>query len=174
MKKYLFLAIFLLVIENATAQNQGTNLYIALSLNEPLVVKNVYKHMHAPITRPRMKQCGIGKIEINSSTYFYFMQYPVYYGRDLELTPKAGTTVQTIAISQIASLYPTARTAAQLDLDMQPAIDYDYTHQIDIYQDEVNTPHTIEYLKSFDKIFVIEYLSNGNAKIVECEITTRF
>ena len=95
---------------------------------------------------------------------------------NLKLTPQAGANVQTIAISQIASLYPTARTAAQLDQDMQPAIDYDYTHQLDIYSgaQKYSEAHTIQYLNSFDKIFVIEYLPNGNAKVVECKITTMF
>ena len=171
MKKYLFLAIFLLIIEDAPAQNQGTNLYLTLSLTDPtLVVKNVYKYYRTSPNRPRMKQCGFDKLDSGA----YFMQYPVYYGHDLKLTPKQGATIQTISISQIASLYPTARTAAQLDLDMQPAIDYDYANPIDPYTGSSRNTHSVGYLRSFDKIYVIEHLPNGTAKVVECEITTRW
>lgn len=161
------------MIENATAQNQGTNLYLTLSLNEPVVVKNVYKYFRSTPNRPRMKGCMMSKIDLNSGDCIYFMQYPVYYGVDLKLIPKQGATIQTISISQIASLYPTARTAAQLDLNMQSAIDYDYANPIDPFATSPQpTPHTIGYLSSFDKIFVIEYLPNGTAKVVECEINT--
>ncbi len=168
------MAIFLVIIGNAMAQNQGTNLYITFSLNEPVVVKNVYKHLRTSPTRPRMWGCRMSKL--NDGTYY--LRYPIYYGHSLELTHKQGATAQTISTSQIASLYPTARTAAQLDLDMQPAIDYDYANPvpvpIDALEGNASNSRSVQYLESFDKIFVIEYLPNGTAKVVECEITTRW
>ncbi len=175
MRKYLFLAILLLVIENATAQNQGTNLYIVLTLNEPVMVKNVYKHHHLPARKTRMIECRMSKSIFSSNSYRYFVGYPLYYGKDLSLAPKQGASIQTVNISQIVTLYPTARSAEQLYNDMQPAVDYDYTHQIDWFSAVSQpTPHTVEYLQSFDKIFVIEHLPNGTAKVVECKITTTF
>ena len=171
MKKIIFLATFLLITVSATAQNQGTNLYLTISLNETVVVKNVYKYVRNNINNPRMKGCRMDKMILNSSSCIYFMQYPVYYGLDLELTPKQGVAVQTVAISQVASLYPTARTAAQLDLDMQPAIDADYLLPRKNLR-QLHNAHTIKYLQSFDKIFVIEYLPDGTAKVVECRITS--
>ena len=144
-----------------------------MSLNEPLVVKNVYKYVGNDITNPRMQGCIMLKTMLSNS-YYYTVYYPVYYGTDLELTPKQGAIITTISISQIASLYPTSRTATQLDLDMQPAIDYDYTHRVNKWTGSptIDDIRTIKYLDSFDKIFVIEHLPNGTAKVVECEITT--
>ena len=167
MRKILFLALFLCIGITANAQNQGANLYLIFNINEPDVVKNVYKYVRNNINNPRMKECGISKLSDGT----YFIQYPVYYGLDLELTPKQGIAVQTVSISQVASLYPTARTAAQLDLDMQPAIDADYLLPRKNLR-QLHNAHTIKYLQSFDKIFVIEYLPDGTAKVVECRITS--
>ncbi len=169
MKKYLIIALFLLIGINAKSQNQGTNLYLVISPNEPLVVKNVYKYVGNDITNPCMYGCTVIK-RIDGG---YYIAYPLYYGTDLKLEPKQGAIVQTINISQIASLYPTARTAAQLDTDMQPAIDYDYTHGVNpwVSARTYGDMQTVKYLHSFDKIFVIEHLPNGTAKVVECEIT---
>ncbi len=174
MKKYLLTALLLFLGINVNAQNQGVNLHLIFNVNEPDVIKNVYKYLRRPVSRPRMQQCGVYKIGNDEFCFWY----PIYYGHSLKLTPKQGATVQTISISQIASLYPTARTATQLDLDMQPAIDYDYANPVLIpagaLEGNSANSHTVQYLDSFDKIFVIEHLPNGTAKVVECEITTRW
>jgi hypothetical protein len=163
MKKIFFLALFLCLGITANAQNQGTNLYLIFNINEPDVIKNVYKYVRNNIDNPRMQECGVFKTGTNG----FCFSYPFYYGRDLKLIEK--TVIQTITISQVASLYPQARTAVQLDLDMQPAIDYDYQYPIRNLRN-LNDAKTIKYLKSFDKIVVIEYLPNGTAKVVECVI----
>ena len=172
MKKYIMIALLLFLGISANAQNQGTNLYLIFNVNELDVIKNVYKYLRRPVSRPRMQQCGVYKIGNDEFCFWY----PIYYGHSLKLTPKQGTITQTISISQIASLYPTARTAAQLDLDMQPAIDYDYANPVPVPTGELEgnarNSRSVQYLRSFDKIFVIEHLPNGTTKVVECEITT--
>ena len=77
------------------------------------------------------------------------------------------------AFQGMEKVWRKVRTAAQLDLSMQSAIDYDYLHPIDEMVN-LEDAKTIKYLDSFDKIFVIEYLPNGTAKVVECKITTMF
>ncbi len=168
MKKYFLIFLFLFMGIKANGQNQGTNLYLIFNPNEPNITKDIHKYLRRSDRISRMQECGVSKLTGGT----YFIQYPVYYGLDLELTPKQGATMQTINISQVASLYPQARTAAQLDMDMQPSIDYDYNHPIR-NQRRLFDAKTISYLRSFDKIFVIEYLPNGTAKVVECDITSR-
>ncbi len=168
MKKTILIITFFLILGEVVAQNQGTNLYLILNENEPTVIKNVYKYVRNNINNPRMKECGVSKLDSD----LYHIHYPFYYGLGLTLREKVGISIQNISISQVASLYPQARTAAQLDLDMQPAINADYVLPRKSVRN-LNDANTIKYLRSFDKIFVIEYLPNGTAKVVECNITSR-
>ena len=169
MKKYLLIALFSLVGITAKSQNQGANLYLIFNVNEPDVIKNVYKYVGNQPNNPTMVQCGVFKI----GTDLYCFSYPLFYGLDLDFTAKQGAPTQTMSRTQATALYPNAMNATQLDAFMQPYIETDYTTELTNSQTEEDSA-TIRYFRSFANIYVIEYLPNNQAKVVNVLISTAF
>ena len=164
MKKYIIILVLLLITANkGFSQN---NLYLIFDINEPDVVKNVYKNARNNVNDPRMRGCAMF---MSGNEYIYM--YMWYYGIDLRLVPNPTATAQMMTQAQALALYPQARTAAQFDLQMQPYIDYDYITPLP-NRYRKSTSATITYLRSFTRIFVIEFLPNNQAKVIECVITS--
>ena len=146
-----------------SAQN---DLYLIFDKTTPYVVKNLYKNARNNVNNPRLQGCGMFKV---NEDYVYF--YAWYYGIDLRLLPNPVATAQMMTQAQALALYPNARTAAQFDLQMQPYIDHDYITPLP-NKYRKNTSATITYIRSFQRIFVIEFLPNNQAKVIECLITS--
>lgn len=157
------LILLLLLISN-TAFSQ--NLYLIFDPTEPIVTKDVRKYLRR--TNAVIKGCGVFKLNDGS----YSFGYPWYGGIGLELEKKDGTTPVSMTVAQSQSLYPNAMNAAQFDLHMQPIINQQYV-LTPPFPKPSNTA-TALYLKQFQKIFVIEYLGNGQAKVVEARISSAF
>ena len=166
MKKYLIMFLLVISLSNVQAQN---DLYLIFDVNEPIVTKNVYKYKRNSVNNPSIKQCGVFKINDG-----YYFNYPIYYGLGLELgIHPPNTPFQTMTRTQATALYPNAMNAAQLDAAMQVHIDYDYTHPLPTRNDP-RTSATVGYFRSFDNIYVIEYLPRNQVKVVKVLIATWF
>ena len=147
-----------------------TDLVLIFDINEPKVTKNVYKYIRNQANNPAMYTCAVFKI----GTDQYCFSYPFFYGLDLKLgIHPPNTPFQTMTRTQASALYPNAMNAAQLDAAMQVHIDYDYTHPLPTRNDP-RTSATVGYFRSFDNIYVIEYLPNNQAKVVKVLIATWF
>jgi hypothetical protein len=166
MKNILIIS-FLFLSNVAFAQN----LYLIFNPNEPIVTKDVRKYIWLRgTTTPVMKQCGMGKIQ----EYYYSFGYPVYAGTGLMLKKKEGTMPVSMTIAESQVLYPNAKNGAQLDQALQPAIEFDFDVNNEPESGEFKDFATVKYFKQFAKIFVIEYLPNGQAQVVEVRIMNRF
>jgi hypothetical protein len=117
-----------------------------------------------------MKQCGVGKV----GEYHYLYGYPVFSGQDLELQKvgKSTPVYTTVVATQNSNLYPNPMNGAQLDQAMQPVIDQEQAMTAPFPKQHLYP--TVQYFKQFQKIFVIEYLGNGQAQVVEVRIMNRF
>ncbi len=158
------LIILLLCISNIAFSQ---NLYLIYDPTEPIVTKDVRKYIghHGNAV---MKQCGVGKL----GNYGYSFGYPWYGGVGLQLKKKTDIAPVSMTVAQTQSLYPNAMNATQLDQLMQPIIDQQYALTAPFPQPE-NRPSVL-YFEQFQKIFVIEYLGNGQAQVVEVRITSAF
>jgi hypothetical protein len=150
----------------------GQELYIIYDPNTPAVLKDIKKYKrlkasHAPVMYP----CQMVK---SNNYHIYVVGYPIYCGANLYLDAKRGQITQTIPLSDVATLYayPKGRTPAQLDADMQPAIDLDYQYG---WVDSPENSRTVKYFDQFTKIYVIELdHANRQAHIVEVFISNVF
>ena len=159
----------LLMISFSSIHAQN-DLYLIFDINEPIITKNVYKYKRNNINNPNVQQCGVYKI--GSDEYCFY--YPFFYGLDLKLgVYPLNTPFQTMTRTQATALYPNAMNAAQLDAAMQVHIDYDYTHPLPTRNDP-RTSATVGYFRSFDNIYVIEYLPRNQVKVVKVLIAVWF
>ena len=165
MKKYIFILFSFLLINKLHAQN----LYLIFDANEPSVTKNVYKYVDNAPSNPRVTECRPFKI----GTDGYCFGYPYFYGQRLKLEIRPNTLIQTMTRTQALALYPNAKNATQMDAVMQVHVEYDYLHDLPDPQNP-DTSATVSYLRSFTKIFVIEYLPQNQVRIVEVKITNIF
>jgi hypothetical protein len=166
--KNMFFLFFAFIFSNTVS---GQNLHLVFDPNEPDVTKDVRKYIWLRgSTTPVINQCGVGKIK----DYYYFFGYPIYAGTDLELMKKEGTVPVSMTIAQSQALYPNAKNGAQLDQALQPAIEFDFDVNNEPESGEFKDFATVKYFKQFAKIFVIEYLPNGQAQVVEVRIMNRF
>ena len=153
-------------ISKLYAQN---DLYLIFDASEPSIIKNVYKYVGNQINNPQVVECKPFKIGENG----YCFGYPYFYGQDLKLKMKLNTSVRTMTRAQALALYPNAKNATQMDAVMQVHVEYDYLHDLPDPQNP-DTSATVSYLRSFTKIFVIEYLPQNQVRIVEVKITNIF
>jgi hypothetical protein len=124
MKKILFI-VSLLCVNGAFAQTD--TLYLIFDTQTPKVMKDIRKYLHmSGDLSPKMSECGVSVLESGER---YMSSYPLDAGRPLMLKRKAGTPVQEIPLSQVSVLYPKAMTVPQLDVYLQPLMEYDYTHR---------------------------------------------
>ena len=166
MKKYIFILFCLFSISKLYAQN---DLYLIFDPNESSVTKNVSKYMGNAPNNPQVMECRPAKINTNG----YSFGYPYFYGTELDLKMKPNTPIQTMTRVQALALYPNAKNATQMDAVMQVHVEYDYLHDLPDPQNP-DTSATVSYLRSFTKIFVIEYLPQNQVRIVEVKITNIF
>jgi hypothetical protein len=148
------------------------NLYLVFDPNEPDVTKDVRKYLgKRGSTTPIMRTCGVIKI----SEYYYSYHYYFYSGQGLKLKKVNKTTpvYTTVVATQNPNLYPNAMNGAQLDQAMQSIIEQEYAMTAPFPKNPEDYP-TVQYFEQFQKIFVIEYLGNGQAQVVEVEIANSF
>jgi hypothetical protein len=95
----------------------------------------------------------------------YSFGYPIFAASSLWLEKKEGTNIMNLGtIAQANALYPQAKTLQQLLQEIQPAIDADFQ------AGEITRHHqraTFQYFYQYKKIYVIEYLQNGQAILVD-------
>jgi hypothetical protein len=122
--KNIILFLFLFQASNVFAQTD--TLYLIFDPQTPKVMKDTrkYHHMSGDLS-PKMSECGVSVLESGER---YRSGYPLDAGRPLMLKRKAGTPVQEIPLSQVSVLYPKAMTVPQLDVYLQPLMEYDYAH----------------------------------------------
>jgi hypothetical protein len=166
MKTIFFILCWAFLATSAFAQN----LYLIYDPSEPIVTKDVRKYIgNRGKTTPVMKQCGVGKL----LSGVYSFGYPVYSGQGLKLQKGGKTPIAYMTVVQSQSLYPNAMNGAQLDQAMQSIIEQEYAMTAPFPKNPEDYP-TVQYFEQFQKIFVIEYLGNGQAQVVEVEIANSF
>jgi hypothetical protein len=163
MKNILIILFFCFVIQtNSFAQ--GT-LYLIFDINTPTTVRDVSKYIGW--NELVMSEVGVSK----PRPYYYYIHYPLMAGVELKLDKKPNTTPQVISIASISNLYPQALTIGQLDAQLQPLVEDDY-YNIKRYVWEYKT---FRYFADLEHIYIIElHPTNGQATVVEVEITTTF
>jgi hypothetical protein len=165
MKNILIILFFCFVIQtNSFAQ--GT-LYLIFDINTPTTVRDVSKYIGW--NEPVMSEVGVGKSD--SYPYMYFTSYPLMAGVGPTFEKKPNTTPQVISITSISNLYPQALTIGQLDTQLRPLVEDDYYN----VKEYVWERKTFQYFDNLAHIYVIElHPTNGQATVVEVEITTTF
>lgn len=165
MKKYILFLFVLFLYTQVFSQE----LYLIFDESTPIVTRDVRKHLGLRgITEPQMAGCYQSK-----SFDEYYYRYFWIYGSPLKLKPKKDAVPQIIQRSQISTLYPNAKTWQQLDQDIQPDIEWDYENPRKFGRGRKDI-RTIKFFLNFQKIYVIEYLPNNQAKVIQVKITTTF
>jgi hypothetical protein len=134
---------------------------LIFDVNTPEVTKDISKYLGW--NEPVIRDIGVNKSIYEP--YSYFFGYPLFAGQSLRLTKKENTSVQTISLSEVSN-YP-AMTIMELDTEMQPLIEADYSNPLtDSWgRGEIRT---ISYFAAFEHIYVIELdPDNNQAYIVE-------
>jgi hypothetical protein len=158
MKKLILLIVLFSINHNIFSQE---NLYLVFDENTPVITKDIGKYIGW--NEVIMKDLSIYKS--TNTPYLYFYEYPLFAGQSLRLTKKENTSVQTISLSEVSN-YP-AMTIMELDTEMQPLIEADYSNPLtDSWgRGEIRT---ISYFAAFEHIYVIELdPDNNQAYIVE-------
>jgi hypothetical protein len=151
----------------ATSSFAQLHLYVIYDPATPIVQKDIRKYMgwyNDP--NPIMSNCRMTK-----NIGFYTVAYPFYGGEHLSLYIDTDYPVQTVPASQVAVLAQThhVRTPAQLDADLQPAIEEDYCCTLGAFPNR----RSIHYFNRFAKFYVIEY-EGSNAKIIPCIFASEY
>lgn len=139
------------------------DLYLIFDINTPPVTKDITKYILLRSGDVRVREMKVSKI----NTYLYYYTYPLLAGDCLTFSKKTGTTPQILPMSALAS-YPSAKTIGQLDTEIQPLIDLDYTdpgkgrfHELEL--------RTYQYFVNIDNFYIIELdHTNNQIIVVEC------
>jgi len=161
MKNLLIISFFSFVIQT-NSYAQGT-LYLIFDINTPTTIRDVSKYIGW--NEPVMSEVGVSKLR----PFHYYIHYPLMAGVELILEKKTNTTSEIIPISSVSTLYPQALTIGQLDAQLQPLVDDD-NHNGYVWERK-----TFQYFDNLAHIYIIElHPTNGQATVVEVEITTTF
>lgn len=162
MKKILFSSMLFIgfFAQISIAQTYTTPLYIIFDIDTPPMTRDSRKYeMMRGETQPIIRTYEVG----HAYPDIYHFGLPLHGSGTLVLSKKRNTTISEIPLSEVATLYPQAKTILQVEQEVMPLIEQDFCCPSNQF---VVNYGTYKYFSDTRPIYVIELDKPNNRAII--------